>query len=185
MTKVENKPEFSRCVKIDTIGNGETVQTISATPEERAALAKRFDLLSLDSLEADIGLRKEADGIIAAGILRVTCEQACIASGDPVPATFEERMDVKFVLEIGAPSASDKEVELAPEDCDIMIYDGRVVDIGEAVAQSLGLSLNPYPRSNDAEAKLRALGVKSEDEAAAQSGPFAGLSAMKDQLRRK
>jgi hypothetical protein len=38
----------------------------------------------------------------------------------------------------------------------------------------LSLSLDPYPRSPDAEAALREAGVKSEDEVE-PAGPLAGL----------
>ena len=45
----------------------------------------------------------------------------------------------------------------------------RAIDVGEAVAETLSLSLDPYPRAPGAEEALKAAGVKSEEEA----GPFA------------
>jgi hypothetical protein len=182
---IEPGAEFSRCIKVDAIGIGESKHMIVANADERAALIARFDLLSLDSLEAEFNLRRTAAGIQASGTLRVTLEQACIASGDPVSAILEEAIEIVFVIAPDTSAGPDIEIELAPEDCDTMFYDGRVVDIGEAAAQSLGLGMNPYPRSNDAEAKLRAVGVKSEDDIIAPAGPFAALSAIKDQLARK
>jgi hypothetical protein len=53
--------------------------------------------------------------------------------------------------------------------------EGERIDIGEAVAQSLALGLDPYPRVANAQARLKALGVLSEGEA----GPFAALAALK------
>jgi hypothetical protein len=177
--------EFSRCIKIDTIGNGASTLMITANAHERAALKARFGLLALESLTADISLCRTPDGIQANGILRAVLEQACIASGDPVPVALEEPIDILFIIVPQNDTAADIEIELDAKDCDTMFYDGRVVDIGEATAQSLGLAIDPYPRSKDAETKLRAAGVKKEEDIAASSGPFAALSAIKDQLARK
>jgi hypothetical protein len=58
---------------------------------------------------------------------------------------------------------------------DIVFHDGAAIDIGEAIAQTLALALDPYPRAPDAEAALKEAGVKSEAEA----GPFAALAALK------
>jgi uncharacterized metal-binding protein YceD (DUF177 family) len=177
--------EFSRCIKIDTIGNGASTVTITADANERAALKARFDLLALESLSADISLHRTSGGIQANGTLHAILEQACIASGDPVPFTLEEPIDILFITEPQHDTGTDIEIELAAEDCDTMFYDGRVVDLGEATAQSLGLAIDPYPRGKGAEAKLRAAGVKKEEDITAASGPFAALSAIKDQLARK
>jgi hypothetical protein len=177
--------EFSRCIKVDEIGQGVSTQTITANSEERSALVLRFSLLALDSLTADISLCSKIDGIHAIGNLQAILKQACIATGDPVGSVLEEPMDILFIPVPQTDSKTDTEIELAAEDCDTMFYDGRVVDIGEATAQSLGLAIDPYPRSNNAEAVLRKAGVKAEEDMAALSGPFAALSALKDQWIRK
>jgi len=62
-----------------------------------------------------------------------------------------------------------------------MFHDGQLIDLGEAVAQSLGLALDPYPRSPNADALLKAAGVKREDEA----GPFGVLASLKEKLEKK
>jgi uncharacterized metal-binding protein YceD (DUF177 family) len=56
-----------------------------------------------------------------------------------------------------------------------MFHDGQTIDLGEAVAQSLGLALNPYPRSLEAERALKAAGVKGEEDAQPVAGAFASL----------
>ena len=70
-------------------------------------------------------------------------------------------------------------MELAEGELDVMHYEGGSIDLGEAVAQTLALGLDPYPRSPAAETALRESGVKSEEEARAESSPFA---ALKDRL---
>jgi hypothetical protein len=64
---------------------------------------------------------------------------------------------------------------------DVVFYDQAAIDVGEAVAETLALSLDPWPRSPDAEAILREAGVKREGEE--EKGPFAALASLKDKLK--
>lgn len=168
-------PEFSRERRLDTIGAGETIVEISAEPEERAALAGRFGLIAIDSLEARYAIRSEAAGIRATGHLSARVTQACVASAAPVPAAIEEDFDLRFVP--GGDVAGD-EVELSEEECDTVFYTGGAIDLGEAAAETLALALDPFPRSPDAETVLKAAGVLGEDEA----GPFSALAELRDKL---
>ncbi len=170
--------EFSVIVKMDDIGAGASQHKISANPAQCDAVAQRFLLQSLDSLTAELSLAKTAGGVLAKGRIRAVAVQACIASGDPVPVSMDEALEVLFI----AQPNEDGEFELDAGDCDTMFHDGKGVDIGEAVVQSFGLVLDPYPRSKDAEAILRKAGVKSEEDERMQSGPFAGLAALKSKL---
>jgi len=168
-------PEFSRPYRLDTLGHIKPLN-ISATSDECAALAKRFDLQSLSALEADATLTPDAKGIEAKGRLRADVVQSCVVTGEPVPARFDLPFAIRFVSATDAPEAD--EIELSAEDCDVMEHDGQVIDLGEAVAQTLLLALEPYPRSANAEARLKEAGVLSEGEA----GPFGALAALKDKL---
>ena len=49
----------------------------------------------------------------------------------------------------------DEEIELGPDDCDVVFYDGQAIDLGEAIADTLALAMQPYPRSPGAEAALK------------------------------
>ena len=123
--------------------------------------------------------KHEADAVIAAGRFTASLAQFCIATHDPVPAKLDEPIHIQFMAE--PTSNGEVELELAPEDCDTMFHDGQTIDLGEAVAQSLGLALNPYPRSPEAEKMLKAAGVKSEDEVV----PTGALAGLKDLLAKK
>ena len=72
-------------------------------------------------------------------------------------------------------AAPDAEIELGEEDCDVVFYDGAAIDLGGAIADTLALSLDPYPRSAGAEAALKEAGVLSEE----QASPFAALAKLK------
>lgn len=170
-------PEFSRLVRIDTLGEGDRRLAIEADDVERAALAIRFGLLALDSLAAEATLRREGDVILAEGRVTARATQACVASGGPVPADIDEAFSLRFVPEA---EEATEEMELAIEDVDVIDYAGGAIDLGEAVAETLALSLDPFPRAPDAAAVLRDAGVLSEDEVA--TGPFAALKALKDKL---
>ena len=171
------KPELSRPVRIDTLGDGGRTISVSADPEERAALAHRFALMSLDRLDAEAELRREGDIVFAEGRLRAAAVQACVASGEPVPATIDDSFSLRFVPQT---AGSGEEIELDAEDFDTIDYQGSSIDLGEAIAETLALSLDPFPRSTDADAVLRAAGVLSEEEAV--TGPFAALKGLKDKL---
>lgn len=171
-------PEFSRPVRIDTLGEGGRGLSIEATAAEREALAGRFGLLALDALSADAALRREGDLVLAEGRIKASVAQACVASGVAVPAMIDEAFSLRFVPE-GKETA--EEIELDVEDFDTIDYAGGSIDLGEAVAETLALSLDPFPRAPEADAVLKAAGVLSEDEVV--SGPFAALKGLKDKLK--
>ena len=174
-------PEFSRPVRIDTLGAGLRRVEIEANPEERAALAARFALVSIDRLSAEAEVSRSGDTVIATGRLDAAVVQSCVASGEPVPATLAEDFRIEFRPQPDA-SHPDEEVELGEAELDVVFYDGAAIDLGEAVAETLSLALDPFPRSPAAEAALRQAGVKSEEEARAASSPFAVLKGLKDKL---
>ncbi len=170
-------PELSRPVRIDALGEGALRITVEADAGERAALAKRFGLVSLDRLTSDAELRREGDVIFAEGRIRAAVAQPCVASGEPVAAEVDELFTLKFVRET---EGAGEEIELDAEDFDTIAYVGNMIDMGEAVAETLALSLDPFPRAPDADVVLKEAGVLSEDEVV--NGPFAALKGLKDKL---
>ena len=167
--------EFSRLVPLDRIGAGVSAHEIEANEAERAALATRFDLISLERLTATITLKRDGDVIDATGRLTAAVTQSCIASGEPVPATIDTDLAIRFM-----PESEDRpeEVELDANALDTVDYRGGAIDLGEAAAETLALSLDPFPRSPHADAALKAAGVISEDEAKLASSPFAALKGL-------
>lgn len=169
-------PEFSRIYRIDTIGERPRTVEIEANEAERAALARRFGLISIARLAGSAAIAKAAGGVKASGHISASVEQNCVATGDAVPATIDEPFELKFVVPDNAPEP--EEVELNVDELDIVEYDGQAVDLGEALAQTLALALDPFPRSPNADAILRKAGVISEE----QAGPFGALAGLKDTL---
>jgi uncharacterized metal-binding protein YceD (DUF177 family) len=173
---MSDTPEFSRPIRLDQIGSDARSQTITADAAERLALARRFRVRAIDRLEADYLLVPHEDGWQATGTLRAEAVQACVATAEDVPERIETPFTIRFVQEGDA--AADEELELSEADCDIMTVEGGRIDMGEAVAQTLALNLDPYPRSPDAETWLKEMGVKQE-------GDMGALSGLKDLLSKK
>jgi uncharacterized metal-binding protein YceD (DUF177 family) len=170
-------PELSRPVRIDTLGETPRTVEVEASPAEREALARRFGLVEIAELAAEAALLRKGVEVEARGRLHARVTQACVATDEPVEAELDEPFEILF-RPTPAEAKADEEIELDAAEMDVVFYDGSSVDIGEAVAETLSLSLDPYPRSPSAEAALKSAGVKSEEEA----GPFGALAALRDKL---
>jgi uncharacterized metal-binding protein YceD (DUF177 family) len=170
-------PEFSRTVRIDSLGASPRRIAIDADEEERAALARRFGFVAIDRLEAEAAVSAKNDAVTATGTVRASVTQSCVASGEPIA----EHVDSPFAVEFRRhpKTAAEEEIELQGAELDVVFFDGGMVDLGEAVAETLSLSVTAFPRSPGAEDKLREAGVKSEEEA----GVFGALAALKDKLK--
>ena len=175
------EPEFSRTARIDTLGSRPQVMAIGADAAERDALARRFGLVAIDHLSAEAELTRSGDIVRAQGTLSARVTQSCVATSLPVPETIEEAFAIELRPEPPSGGA-DEEVELSESELDVIFYAGGAVDLGEAVAETLSLALDPYPRVSEADEALSAAGVKSEAQAKAESSPFAGLAGLKDKL---
>jgi uncharacterized metal-binding protein YceD (DUF177 family) len=172
-----SKPEFSRRVPLDRIGSSPFSDKIEASVEERAALAERFGWIALDTLTAEFVLTERSGGVDAAGRFRATLSQPCVVTGDPVPAVLDQKFEVRFVDPAVLASGEEDEVELSENDLDVMETEDGAIDLGEAVAQTLALSVDPFPRSDAAAARLKEAGVVAEGEEE-KAGPFAGLKGL-------
>ncbi|MGE5539839.1 MAG: YceD family protein [Gemmatimonas sp.] len=171
------RPELSRRIVLATVPEeGETFR-LDASAEERAALAKRFDLVDLPALRAEGVLTVSDHGRRARleGRMRAEVVQSCVVTLEPVPAVIDEPFTLLYSADTD--SAASVAVDLDVEDPPEPIL-GGAVDVGEAVAETLGLSLDPYPRAPGA-----ALEAGPADEGAAgaenrRESPFAALQKL-------
>ncbi len=168
-------PEFSRPVRLKQIDARPV--TIAASAEECAQLARRFDLRSVKDLSAELMLEREGDDVLADGHLAAHIVQSCAVSGEDLPVTIEETLRFRFVPAGPEPEpAGDEpiEIEFDSVDRDEIEYRGDGIDLGEAVAQSLALAIDPYAEGPDADAARSAAGLVSDD---APRGPLADALA--------
>jgi uncharacterized metal-binding protein YceD (DUF177 family) len=145
---------------------------VVATAAECAALARRFGILAIASLEADLALRPERDGAIRAeGRLAAEVTQACVVSLEPVAQHVAAPVSLRF-LPPGAVPDDD------PEGPDEIETDGDMLDLGEAVAEQLALALDPYPRRPEAALPPEATDAPEPEPPPAPS-PLAGLARLR------
>ena len=211
--------EFSRIIRVDRLvdqvddvsvgdgdGQGESF-SFTADEDERRALAKRFDLLSLDSLEASVEaqrfvskgqMRKAVRGVRLRVQFTADVIQSCVVTLDPVAAHIAQGFEVDYLPQ-GAKQFDagfgGGEVVVDIDEVDPPeVLEGKEIDIGVAIAEHLSLALDLYPRAAKAEidadqaVSLRAgdnetgdNGAGDDDKDLAANHPFAALKKLKTQ----
>ena len=166
--------ELTRMVKARPLPAAPIV--IEPTAAECAALAARFGLGAVQALRAEVALEQKPSAIRATGRLRAQIMQPCAVSGEDFPVAIDEPVDLRFVDESAHALPDDDaiEIELEADDCDEIAFSGDMFDLGEAVAQTLGLAIDPYAEGPGADAARIAAGIVREGE---QDGPLAAMLA--------
>ncbi len=178
-------PEFSRPLSVEGLGEEGRAFRIVAEDGERKALARRFGLVSLESLVAEGAILPEANSDLFKLDARLIADvvQSCVVTLAPVAG----RLDVPFERLYGGNVESEwtdnddagREVFLNPED-DLLPEPlfGEAVDVGEAVAEQLALELNPFPRAAGTVFQGPGNGSREVSEGTEGKGPFAALAAL-------
>ena len=192
-----DKPEFSRIVEISAIDEGGLSMAVEADAAERGRLARRFGLVDVGGLAAAIRLAPEEGGRLVrlAGTLTADVTQTCVVTLGSLPNHVEATLDRVYAT---VPTARAEESATAEENFDPdagdvpdPVVDGRI-DVGEAVAEELALSLDPFPRKpgitfQDHAAREGLPGVAAEGGKDRNSGhgggPFAALAKLRDKLK--
>ena len=176
-----------RRITPDEVGPRGLDLKFDATAAEREALARRLDLLALDSLAAELRFEPADDAtgaIRVSGTMRARLVQRCVVTLEPVPGELRESISVLY-----APQPADEsEIEVPAEEDAPEPLPAEGIDAGEVVAEHLALLLDPYPRHPDAPATPLTYatddegppkGAKGGDSGA---GPFAALGQLKSKL---
>jgi uncharacterized metal-binding protein YceD (DUF177 family) len=164
----ERAPEFSRLVQLGRLGAEPFRQRIEATAQERENLARRFDLVALDRLIAEVELqRQNTEVVLLEARFEAEFVQDCAVTLEPVRGEVADR----FSLIYGPALDEGEEIALTSDGPAFEVMQGDVIDIGEAVAQELSLALPAFPRHPDA----------IDDAATADplAGPFAVLGRLR------
>jgi uncharacterized metal-binding protein YceD (DUF177 family) len=168
---MSDTPEFSRRYPLSELGSTPRPVKVSAQAAEREALSKRFGLLKFASLSADAVLVERDKGIDAKGRVRAQLVQACVATGAPISSTIDALFSLRFVADLETEA---DEIELEAGECDVIEHDGLGIDLGEAVAQTVLLAVDPFPRAADADKILKDAGVLQAEDLS----PFSGLKGL-------
>lgn len=170
----DSKPELSRPLAIDRLGDAPVVQTITAEPAELRALARRLSLEALNGLQARVTARRQSHGrlIQVSGELTAEPVQICVVTLEPFANPVEDRFEITFTTEPGPATA---EIDIDPERLDEPEpLEGSVLDLGELVVQFLSLALDPHPRKPGA-----TLDHRADAPAETTENPFAALERLK------
>ncbi len=140
--------EFSRPLSVDKIPSGGLEDKLEANETERRRLTERFGLLELSKLLAELSIQYvRAEHMVAVqGVMTAEVVQQCVVTLEPLATLIKEEIDVLFALpELIKDGAGAPEIETEGQQELEPIING-VIDLGELVAQHLGVALDPYPR---------------------------------------
>ena len=180
----EAQTEFYRPFDTGEMSEDVAEREISANDAERVALAQRFGLRALDRLSATLTVRRVYDDMFhVSGRLSAAVVQQCVVTLEPLQSSLDEAVAVTFVKpktmggkgKVGATEAEEGLEDEGPE-----TMDGDLIDLGEAVAQQLAVSLDPYPRAPGASLKaVLPRGVTAETGEEKRPSPFAVLETLR------
>lgn len=178
--------ELVRPVIVDPWPEGGIEVELVADAAERQALRRRLDLLGLEALRARGRFERSQDRqeLHLVGELEAEVVQTCVVSLDPVRSHLAEPIERRWLLP-GAGTAPETDELVDPEAVDVEPLEEAVIDFGAVVAEELALALDPYPRLDDAYARLPELGPDvSLGEGEVTDGPFAVLEQLEVKRRR-
>lgn len=167
-------PEYSYPVDLRQITDAPLV----LVPDEaaRRRLAGRFGITAIPAMEAKVQLVREGERVTATGRLVADVVQSCRISAEDFPVHIDEPVHLRFVPPVGE-IVLDEEIELTADACDEIEYEGTAFDLGEALAQTLALAIDPFAEGPNADAFRAEHGLAGETPI----GPFAALAALKKQ----
>ncbi len=154
----------------------------SATAEECAALAARFDLPEVGALSWRVTSAPWRGGVRLSGRIEARAVQECGVTLDPVPAVIDESFERGFLpdAELFAEDSPGAEHEIVADPTLGEIPEPLTdpLDIGAVVAEEFGMALDPYPRREglDENAVYTAQPAGAEPLTDDAVKPFAGLA---------
>ena len=162
------KMSLSTVIDVESLPfSGPQVCKIDCDESERAALAARFGFAAVARLSARLKVKRAGPGHWnVTGKLQAEVTQLCGVTGEPVPESVDFTIEERYCR--ASEEGTDIDVSL---DGFEPLVDGAI-DLGEVVAQTLAISVNPWPRSVDAPHSF-AVGESEKEH------PFAGLAALK------
>ena len=161
--------EFSRPLQVDRVPKLGSTEKLSAEPDELKSLAKRLKIPALHALSAEIRATPwRGGGLKLEGHITADLEQVSVISLEP----FRETVSVplaRYFLPHGAVVDNEQEDDADP-------IENGWIDLGEVVAETLALDLDPYPRQPGEAFPGH---VEEDGETAKAPSPFAVLAKRK------
>lgn len=191
-------PEWSFGIEAADIGPAPRAVAIEAGQAEREALARRFGLIEISLLRAEVNLCREGRAVHVTGRVEADVVQPCIATLEPVPGHVSEDFEAWYADPDAALSfaRARQEHERRTGQADTPVLDESedpeplidgVIDLGELAAQYLSLGLDPYPHAasvgaEDSGSQARMAGrgaVEAPEPSPLRKSPFMALKDWK------
>ncbi len=119
--------------------------------------------------------QRKAEVVRAEGRVAASLDQSCVITGDPVAAHVDEPFEIAVPARTASePVGGRDRARSRPIATSCSTTAARSISVS-AIADTLALGLDPYPRSAGAEAALKEAGVLTEGEAS----PFAVLAQLR------
>ena len=162
------KMSLSTVIDVDSLPfSGPQICKIDCDESECAALAARFGFAAVARLSARLKVKRAGPGHWnVTGKLQAEVTQLCGVTGEPVPESVDFTIEERYCRA----SEEGTDIDISLDGFEPLV-DGAI-DLGEVVAQTLAISVNPWPRSVDAPHSF-AVGESEKEH------PFAGLAALK------
>ncbi len=167
---------FARVMTVQEAQRQRSPLAYSASEAERVAIARHFGWTTLTRLDATLTFTGAGTDIGIEGRLQAQLTQPCVVTMQPV----RERVETGFALRLVPADRidgddEDEERELDADALDTIGYRHGQFDLGAIIAETLALSVNPWPRLDNADAWLAQHDGRSPNDL----GPFAALAALR------
>ncbi len=139
MTKRMKEPtvEFSRPLLVARVPASGAHEKLKADETECNRLAKRFQVPAIHSLTAELKVKPwRGGGFKVTGTATADLEQTSVISLEDFRHTVSFDVERYFLPHAPAPE----------EDLDVDVINHGEIDLGEVVAETVALELDPYPR---------------------------------------
>ena len=131
--------EFPRPLEVARVSKLGSHEKLVATDAECAALAKRLTVPKIHSLKAELkALPWRGGGMKVGGQATLDLDQESVVSLELFRSTQVVPVE-RYFLNVKGDSDVDSELEIDP-------IENGIIDLGELVAESIALELDPYPR---------------------------------------
>lgn len=180
MTKIF---DFSFTLDVEDIQTEPRRYRLEAPESQLSDLADRFKLVALNSFSATVNVNMEtkAQTIWIKGEIKADLVQQCVVTLGDVPEQVAESFELMLVSPETAEQLDEDEVYLDPTAPDYDAFDGPTVPVGDMVAQTLAVLMDPYPKQAGAEIKVpNGQGVAVNEDLEDKPNPFAVLSKLRD-----
>ena len=194
MSDTHLEPEWSYLFDVSALGDAPQSLNISPDFESCTRLARRLNIISVDSLSAQLTIKRISGSasIHVEGTLDANITQECVVTGDSIETQIRDPFEAWYGEDNKTVSLTKKRQEkmlekghtelpmIEEQDDPEPVVDDHI-DVGELVTQYLSLGINPYPKADGASYESSDLHDK---DPFAFKNPFAGLKDWKDKLTR-